>query len=224
MNASRAILKAGRASVETPRMDDGDQHGGTAAPDSGDVLPRSVRTAASAKVPPAGGVSSGRRGWLWAGVAAVVAVTVAGGAFFVLSGGQKTSRSAAASGGGEFCTWARTTHAAFTQSAANAQAPSVKQLYEQESAALDHAVTLAPPAIKADVETLASFWHKQLDALAAVNYDVNRLAPADAHAYSNPQLTSAVQRSTRYMASACGMSTTPNTVHATFSDPGGPLR
>lgn len=156
----------------------------------------------------------------------VVAIAILGVVLGACGGGSSggstkaksssTSAKVSGSGGGEFCTAARNVPNALQQSSASLATPAgAKQYFEQAKSFLDQAVSIAPSAIKSDMQTVAAAFDQIVSQLAAVDYDFTKLNASQARALSSPQITAASSRIRQYLAGVCGI--TPSTSLPTSS-------
>jgi hypothetical protein len=69
----------------------------------------------------------------------------------------------------------------------------------------------APSAIKADVKTVVDAVKRYEGVLQGVNFDYTKLTPAQLQAFTDPNVTSASERVTAYLAQVCHVSTATST-------------
>ena len=110
-------------------------------------------------------------------------------------------------GGGSFCSVAKKVQAEQASSAAAAtdKPDSLKALLIQANQELGEFVTIAPSAIKADVQTLATAEKTFFTAIAAANYDVTKVSPSALTDLDTPAVTTATDHITAYLTSQCGI-------------------
>jgi hypothetical protein len=109
-----------------------------------------------------------------------------------------------ATGGGDFCKAIAASLGRQASSAGTSPAQMMAQLAIVRKFA-EQAASLAPAAIKPDVNVLMAASLSMWDALAKVNYDYSKLKPSDMAALSSPAVAAAGKRLSIYMTDTCGL-------------------
>ncbi len=131
------------------------------------------------------------------------------------SGGTEattTTGSSGGSGGSGFCAQARAVASSFKSSDfTRKSATDLKQAYQNFQSNMDHAISVAPSAIKGDLQTLRDAYTPLLKALADANYDYTKLNASSLAGISDlakPNVLAASQHVAQYFASSCGVTST----------------
>ena len=109
-----------------------------------------------------------------------------------------------ATGGGDFCkAVAASLNRPATTGTTPAEMGAQLAVIRKEAG---QAASLAPAALKGDVNLLMSASLAVWDALAKVNYDYTKIKASDMSALSSPEVAAASKRLTAYMTGTCGLS------------------
>ncbi|MEO8888482.1 MAG: hypothetical protein ABI429_04220 [Jatrophihabitantaceae bacterium] len=88
--------------------------------------------------------------------------------------------------------------------------PASLQKFEQQAlGTLSGFVASAPSTIKDDVKVLVAADHRLYAALAAAHFDIRKINPDSLSELQTPAFTKATTSITAYLATSCGISTTP---------------
>jgi ABC-type phosphate/phosphonate transport system substrate-binding protein len=123
--------------------------------------------------------------------------------------GTPTTKAFSGSSGSGFCDQARSFASAFKSSSFGTKTPAdLKNAFKNLQSELDHAASVAPSAIKGDMQTLAAAYRPILKAFADANYDFTKLSPTALSSFSNPQFAAAAGHIGQYFSQVCHVTPT----------------